>query len=64
MPREVLYDADGNETADETLAVRGVLLDDDGEVLEEWQVDLGPGDTMGIWDPPPAPRRTRPDESP
>ncbi len=42
--RSVFYDADGNETADEALAVRGltVEVDDEGYVLREiesWQVD-------------------------
>jgi hypothetical protein len=42
--RSILYDADGNETADEALAVRGttVEVDDDGEVLaelESWEAD-------------------------
>jgi len=40
----LLYDADGNETTDEALAVRGVTveLDGDGNVVREldrWQVD-------------------------
>jgi hypothetical protein len=42
----VMYDADGNETADRTLAVRGevVELDGDGNVVRRfpdlsWQVD-------------------------
>jgi hypothetical protein len=44
VPREVLYDADGNETTDEALAVSGVLyeIDDDGNVvaeLDRWEVD-------------------------
>ncbi len=42
--RSTLYDADGNETADEALAVRGTTVEvgDDGEVvaeLESWTVD-------------------------
>ena len=45
MPvKSILYDADGNEVADEALAVRGVTVevDDDGNVvteLESWTVD-------------------------
>jgi hypothetical protein len=40
----ILYDGDGNETADEALAVRGVTVetDDDGNIVREldrWQVD-------------------------
>jgi hypothetical protein len=42
--RSVLYDADDNEVDDEALAVRGVVVevDGDGEVVREverWQVD-------------------------
>ena len=42
--KSILYDADGNEVADEALAVRGVTVevDDDGEVvaeLDSWAVD-------------------------
>jgi hypothetical protein len=42
--KSILYDADGNETVDETIAVRGatVELDDDGNVvaeIETWEVD-------------------------
>ncbi len=41
--KSILYDADGNEVADEALAVRGVTVevDDDGAVvaeLESWEV--------------------------
>jgi hypothetical protein len=42
--KSILYDADGNETADEALAVSGVTIevDRDGNVvaeLERWEVD-------------------------
>jgi hypothetical protein len=42
--KSILYDAAGNETADEALAVRGVTVevDDAGNVLRElesWEVD-------------------------
>ena len=42
--KSILYDADGNETADEALAVSGVTVevDRDGKVvaeLERWEVD-------------------------
>ncbi len=42
--KSILYDADGNETADEALAVSGVTVevDRDGNVvaeLERWEVD-------------------------
>jgi hypothetical protein len=42
--KSILYDDDGNEVADEALAVRGVTVevDDDGEVvaeLDSWVVD-------------------------
>jgi hypothetical protein len=42
--KSILYDADGNETSDEALAVRGVTVevDDDGEVvaeIESWGIE-------------------------
>jgi hypothetical protein len=37
--REILYDVDGNETDDEALAVRGVLVSEDGVELDSWVVD-------------------------
>jgi len=42
--KSILYDADGNEIADEALAVRGVTVevDDDGKLVSEldsWKVD-------------------------
>ncbi|MFL5954434.1 MAG: hypothetical protein ACJ76I_10040 [Gaiellaceae bacterium] len=54
---EILYDASGRETEDEAEAVRGVLveLDESGNVIREldrWTIDLGPGATLNVWDPP------------
>jgi hypothetical protein len=42
--KSILYDADGNETADETIAVRGVTVkvDESGNVVSEieaWEID-------------------------
>jgi hypothetical protein len=60
--RSLLYDADGNEVDDEALAVRGVVVEVDGEgkvvrEVESWEVDpkeLG-GDEGGL--------ATRPDDA-
>jgi hypothetical protein len=42
--KSILYDADGNEVADEHVAVRGVTVevDDAGDVVQEleaWEID-------------------------
>jgi hypothetical protein len=42
--KSILYDADGNQTTDEALAVRGVTVevDDDGQVvaeIESWGIE-------------------------